>query len=350
MNLRVAVIGAGHWHAPRYIDVLLGAGAQIAGVSDVDPRAAHRVAEAVGCSAYPAHTDLLTDSRSDVVFALPRHEEAADVALTLLDSGLPFAIEKPLGVSAGQVDSVATRARSTGVYAAVALVNRYRPIWSVLHRYLADPGTAARHAHFRIINGPASRYVDAGCDWMLDPVLAGGGALRNLGIHAADAALTLGGGDPKAFKIVGASLGFSQPDARVEDYAMVLLSGPGGLSVTIEVGYTFPTPGAGMTGSGDSEWRVSADGLYLVERDDLLTVVDSDKRHQQRSEFDGYQSFVLDVLQQFRSERDPIATIEDCRRAMVLVDAMYRAAGAPWLDAVGDPLGDQVGLPAVGST
>lgn len=331
MSIRVGLVGVGHWHAPRYIEALIEGDAQIVGVSDLDPDKARRVAGDVGCRSYPTHLAMLADSRPDLVFALPRHHEAADVVSTLLDLGLPFAAEKPLGLSAMQLEPIAARARSANVYAAIALVNRYRPIWSALREHVEVAGARAHHAHFRIVNGPVSRYADAGCEWMLDPQLAGGGALRNLGIHAVDAALSLGGGDLNEYSVVGSKLVYSHPASRVEDHATVLLAGPSDLSLTIEVGYTLPTPSAGMTRAGDSEFRIAVDGVYLVEREDRLTVFDSKSTHHISSHADWYRHFILRTLDEFRSDRDPIATIEDCYRAMVLVDAAYRTCNVPWL-------------------
>ena len=44
------------------------------------------------------------------------------------------------------------------------------------------------HATFRIVGGPPARDIADDVPWMLDPAVSGGGALRNLGIRAADAA------------------------------------------------------------------------------------------------------------------------------------------------------------------
>lgn len=332
MKTRIAVIGASHWHTPMYLDALDELGAAVVAVSDQSPAIASRIASGFGCPWYSDHRALLESTRPDFVLAMPRHCDAAMVAADLLHLDLPFAIEKPIGLHADQLRPLVERARRQGTYVAVPLINRYRPIWAALGPVGLNE---ARHAHFRIINGPARRYTAAGCDWMLDPDHSGGGALRNLGIHAADALLMLTGGNPDALEITGASLGFAAGD-RVEDYAVALLAGPNGLTAIVEAGYTYSTMAAGMTRGGDSEWRVATRSTYLVDRDESLLVVEPAGKHVSTGENSAvrYRRFVADSLAGFRFRKPPVADLESCYRAMVLVDAIYRRAGAPWLTPV----------------
>ena len=98
------------------------------------------------------------------------------------------------------------------------------------------------HGHFRIVNGPPQRYRDDGVGWMLDPAIGGGGALRNLGIHGIDAALSLAQG---ALRVVSASIGNRIHDEPVEDHAHVTLRDEAGTLFTVEAGYTYASMAPG---------------------------------------------------------------------------------------------------------
>ena len=43
---------------------------------------------------------------------------------------------------------------------------------------------------FSFVAGPPARYVDAGCSWVLDRSVSGGGCLYLLGVHFTDIAPT----------------------------------------------------------------------------------------------------------------------------------------------------------------
>ena len=53
------------------------------------------------------------------------------------------------------------------------------------------------HLYFRLNRPTSARYPTWDAPWMLDPALAGGGCLRNLGSHVLDLFLQLTGEDAR---------------------------------------------------------------------------------------------------------------------------------------------------------
>jgi predicted dehydrogenase len=326
MSLRVAVIGVGHWHAARHLESLLDADVTIVGVSDPDQSVAARVGAGLGCPAFGDHHALLESTRPEFVAAMPRPYQGAAVVGDVLDAGLPLAVEKPIGLNAAEIEPLVAKARRLDIYTAVPFVNRYNRLWEAIG---AGRG-GSLHASFRIVNGPPQRYADWGCGWMLDPALAGGGAMRNLGIHGADAALMLAGGGK--VEVLDARVSFAAHGLAVEDYALAVVRVPDGPIVTIEAGYTFPNAAAGMTRGGDSEWRVATSAGYAIERGGQTTLVTAaGEETLPPSPISAYRRFTADAVECFRAGRQPIADIADCWRAVALVDEIYRKAGAPWM-------------------
>src|SRR5262249_34857316 len=151
----------------------------------------------------------------------------AGVAHDLLDRGVPFLMEKPMGTNAGEVQRVAEKAALRHAFVAVPLGQRYQPFVRRARQLLAE-GRFGPVSHFYVRqNRPTSaRYPAWDAPWMLDPAMAGGGCLRNLGPHGLDVFLHLTG---EPAEVTGAQLSWRALGQRVEDYASVMLRSKSGV-------------------------------------------------------------------------------------------------------------------------
>jgi hypothetical protein len=81
---------------------------------------------------------------------------------------------------------------------------------------------------------------------------------------------------------------------------------------------------------GDYEWRVAAGNCYLVDRGPTLQVatLDDGQRMSVKIPDQGarYDRFAGDTLARLQTGRRPVSTLEDCYRAMCVVDEVYRVA------------------------
>ena len=306
IGLKVAVVGAAHWHMERHVRYLTEAGATV-----LDP--VEDVADALR-------------AQPDAVLLLGRVAEMAERAKELIAEGVPLLAEKPLGLTVEQVASVTQLAERRRAWVSVALVQRYDPLWAVLDG-LRDESTLGQvaHAHMRIVNGPPQRYAAWGSGWMLDPSTAGGGALLNLGIHGMDYMRHLAG---EPLDVVGAAVGRRAHGLPIEDFGAATLRGASGFVGTVEAGYTYPDAAAGMTKSGDNETRIAAQGAYLIGRDaELSLVTESGERPVEGGRAgDRYRDWAFDSLARLRAEKDPVAGPEECLEAVKLVFAAYAAS------------------------
>jgi predicted dehydrogenase len=322
--MRAVMIGVGHWHAAMHLHSLCLAGATIAAVSDRQPGLAARFAAEIDCPAYTDHREMLAQIRPDFVLVLGRHVDMTAVARDVIEADIPCAIEKPAGVSSEQIAPLVDLARQRRAFVAVPFTNRYSELWAWLAR-LEGAGRAGprAHAHFRIVNGPPGRYERDGVSWMLDPAISGGGAMRNLGIHAVDAFLHYAMG--QEVTVLGAAVSYRVYGRAVEEMGTVLLRSESGVIGTVEAGYTY----AAMSG-GDYEWRVAAGNCYLVDRGPTLEVATLDDGRRVSVEIPDqrarYDRFAGDTLARLQAGQCPVATLEDCYRAMRVVDEAYRVA------------------------
>jgi predicted dehydrogenase len=328
MPIRIAAIEVSHWHAlydAAYLRHLASMpDVQLVGLQDPSAEMAARRAAAVGHP--PVFTDyrqMLTRTRPDFVLALGRHSVMAEVAHYLLDHGYAFLMEKPMGVNAEQVRAVADKAMATNGFAAVPLAQRYQPFVVRARQLLAEGRFGPlSHLYFRLNRPTSARYPAWGSPWMLDPAVAGGGCLRNLGTHGFDLFLYLTGEDAQ---VTAAQLSWRALGQPVEDYAAVLLRSASGVLGTIEVGNTMPCDGT------DGEWKVAGRDAILTLKDGtirLITASGEETSSGQPAEPPACTA-LREALHHWQRGEPPPISVHDCYRAVRLIDQAYTIAGQP---------------------
>jgi len=329
--MRVVFVGASHWHLPLYLEpaqALLGV--ELVGMADPDPAKARALGDRYDCDSDPDFRALCRRTRPDFVFALGRHADMPDQAEFLINEGVPFALEKPCGTTVEQVARLAQLAAARGAFCAVPLVFRNGDFFRLIRQLAAEDG-GIQHMAFRFIAGFAQRYLDSGCAWNLDPALAGGGCMLNLGCHFVDIVHAAWGeaARPVAARFSNAAWGFP-----VEDYGSVTFAGPGGALAQVETGYLYPAP----TSSFDLHFALRTPRHYLIVQDpETVQIVANDGTRRvvrtHTTNVGQYPPFVADVLDRARRGARPLAGLEEMLPVMRLTEAAYaidgRRMGAP---------------------
>ena len=322
MTIRIAAIEVGHWHSlfdAAYLRTLAKTPeVQLVGIQDPDAgMAAARARELGGPPAFTDYREMLARTRPDFVVALGRPSAMAGIAHYLLDEGYPFLMEKPMGLDAREVRGIADKAAARKAFAAVPLFQRYHPFVVHARRMLADGAFGpVSHFHYRSNRGSSARYVAWGSPWMLDAAVAGGGCLRNIGLHGIDLFLYLTGEDAE---VAGAQVSTRALDQPVEDYAALLLRTPGGVLGTIEVGNLFPGQGA------EGEWKLAGRDALLVQQGGAVRCTTAAGEHPlAEPPAEPLAATALrDALARWQRGEPPATGPEDCYRAMRVVDRAY---------------------------
>jgi predicted dehydrogenase len=318
-RMKLAFSGASHWHLPLYLDPVLElAGAAVVAVSDPDLAKAEGIAAPLGCGCFASLEELIAQSDPDFVFVLGRHADMARDARLLISKKLPFAVEKPCGIDLRQVTELAQLSAAAGVFAAVPLVFRNGDLWKLLQ----DEGAASyQYAAFRFIAGFPSRYREAGCEWMLDPALSGGGCTINLSVHFFDMCRMLMG---EGLEVLQATMSNAAWGLPIEDYSAVMLQAQSGSLCLTETGYLYPAP----TSTFDMHFAFRSPELYIVAHD--ATRVEIVRKNGQRemreletTNVPNYRRFVFDVIDRVRRGKAPLAGLADMVPAMALVERAY---------------------------
>jgi len=325
-RLRVALFGVEHWHAEMHLHAFESAGGELVALASTDQELAASFAPHVTCPRTSTLSETLAQN-PDFVMIMGTPQDMLEAALELANGTVAFGVEKPIGRSASEMLPLVTAVEKSGLFATVPLVNRYSRLWESLPRGATDDLNGGPwHAQFKIINGPPKRYRDWGVSWVLDPTAFGGGAMRNLGIHAADAFLQLCG--DRHYEIAAAIQQDGWFGERVEDYGAAILTTENGCSAIIEAGYTYPGDAPGS----DFEWRVASRGSFVLDRDSTLTIVRASDNEihelQNIPQARRYDEFGQDVIARLAAGSAPKVTLRDAFRAMQLVDEFYEAATA----------------------
>ncbi|HSB40505.1 MAG TPA: Gfo/Idh/MocA family oxidoreductase [Methylomirabilota bacterium] len=325
MTIRIAAVEVSHWHAVHDAAYLRHLAAMpdvaLVGLQDGDAGLARKRAAEVGDP--PIFTDyhqMLTETKPDFVLALGRHRQMARIAHDLLDRGLPFMMEKPMGLNAAEVEAVAEKATRLQAYVAVPLFQRYQPFAVRARQLLADKQLGPlSHIYVRLNRPGPARYPAWDSAWMLDPAEAGGGCLRNLGSHGLDMFLHLTGEDAR---VTGAQISSRAHGQRVEDYASVLLRSASGILGTIEVGNGFPRVGT------DGEWKIAGRDGILTLKDGVLKLATAqgDETTPCPDDEIRYYPAIRDALDAWRRGAAPPIGVQDCLRAVRLIDQAYALA------------------------
>ncbi len=302
-------MGVNHWHSEGYIRALQKCDACIVAVSDDDhPEVAQRWGATLGCKAYPSSSALLSDARPDLIYALARHCAMTALTSTLVDAGVPFVMEKPMGLRWQELVPVVERAQAKGLWAGVDFVARTLGLVARLLelRRSGELGTVTAYT-YRLLAGTPERYETMNVGWMLDPKQSGGGALYNFGSHVFDLFLSLSG-EPIAH--ADAWLSYRLFGLEIEDYALVAARTPSGAIGNMVVGYICPGTAydryfalctdrlwvsSPLLGSGTIHWRSGCTEVIAPTADGE----------------DFFLTYTRETLRRFRAGEPPVAPIAD---------------------------------------
>jgi predicted dehydrogenase len=325
---RVAVIGVDHYHAtstPNYLRILQGEKVDILGVHAPDEAIAAKWAGEYNSTPYTDYRAMIEKTKPEFIVALGKHVAMPAEFRFLVDTGIPFLMEKPWGIDDKTVNELADLAESKHAWAAVPMPFRYSMFaeTALEMRQRNELGTIS-HMLFRFNQPGVQRYVDLGSPWMLSKADAGGGALINLGIHGIDLFRYITSEEPQ---VVSAVTSYAIHKREVEDYAHVTMRTPSGIVFLNEASYTYPGTG------GDQERKLSAQKMFLRatttggEGVQIVGPGGDETRRAPEGYLSGWPRVVHECLERIGRGEPPPASARDCARAVSLIFDAYRMAG-----------------------
>jgi predicted dehydrogenase len=324
---RIAVIGVDHYHAPQiYLPALQKEPVEIVGAHAPELAFAKAFADKCGATPYTDYRAMVEKTKPEFIVALGHHAAMPAAFRYLVDTGIPFVMEKPWATDDATVNSLADLAEAKKAWVAAPMPFRYNWVvqTAVAMRQHGELGIIA-HGVMRFDQPTTDRYVQNGSTWMLSKKEAGGGAMLNLGIHGVDIFRYITGEEPS---VIGAVTSHLLRKQEVEDFAHVTMRTASGTICVAEASYTFPTSG------NDLERQITAEKAFLRQvpgRGEAVQIIGPGDRNETVAAPAGYLSgwprVIKECLDRVGRGEPPPATARDCARAVSLIFDAYRMAG-----------------------
>lgn len=332
------VIGVEHARAAR----TTAPGAQLVAVTDQDRERAEKLAVAEDVDIADDLSTLLARDDVDIVSVCVPTGAHAETAMAALATGRHVIVEKPVDVTLAAADALIAARDAAGRQAMVISQRRFEPASVVVHDAVAA-GRFGRltSAHAGINLWRSQGYYDSG-GWRGTWLHDGGGALMNQGIHTLDLLCWLLG---EPVEVFGYADRLAHERIEVEDTAVASVRFASGAVASV-LGTTAAYPGLtavlrvhGSRGSavieddrlayfhaaGDAD---DADGAAYGmagagnQADGVVPAAAGRPGRQPDAHGLQYRDFV-DAID---SGRPPLVTLEDGRRALRLILAIYESA------------------------
>ncbi len=179
---------------------------------------------------------LAADPEIDAAIVATPNALHAPQAIALLRGGKHVLVEKPMATSVAECDAMIAAARESGAFLMVAHCWRFREEVKAMRERVAagELGEIVKTRGYGVHAG----WGPSG--WFVDPELAGGGALVDMGVHAIDTARYLLG-DPEPVRVCAVvGTRYARGRYSVDDDGILLISWSNGTNSIVESGWWQP--------------------------------------------------------------------------------------------------------------
>ncbi|MWV46987.1 gfo/Idh/MocA family oxidoreductase [Paenibacillus sp. HJL G12] len=180
-RLKLGMISFAHSHAFDYLDALLKMkDVEVAGIADEDPTRTRELAESHSVVYYGDYRELLA-TNIDAIVICSENARHAEITVASAKAGKHVLCEKPLGLSAEEMEGMIAACREAGVQLMTAFPCRFlTPV--IRAKEALERGEIGDIIAFKGTN--RGSFPDPA--WFSDPALAGGGAVLDHTVHVMD--------------------------------------------------------------------------------------------------------------------------------------------------------------------
>jgi predicted dehydrogenase len=311
--LRICGIGAGNLSSRRIWPLIGQAGGSLAGICDLDPVKAGRIASLYGGTVYGEAEAMVDAERPDAVLVCINSVEHARLAKLFMAKGYPVYTEKPAAPTAADALEVARVSKATGRLCSTGFKKRYNNAYTRAKQFI--DGIKPEDLYAISIDYASAQYGNTG---QRDSFL------HDFCIHIIDLV-------PFLFGDVRQVFAFSKgPDA----YAVSLRFANGAVgSLCLNDGRSFAVPteeveisargGNFMTVHNSSTWRITENGKPTEWREPPTFTSAGDSGNET-----GHLAELADFVAAVREGRSTRSAIYESYKSMVLYDAIKASAEA----------------------
>lgn len=335
MTVRVALVGCGTVARRVHLPGLRAAGADVVAFASRSLQSAEAAAGDWGSGDVAGDWhELLGRSDVDAIDVCTPNASHVEIATAAATAGKHVLVEKPLARNTEEADRMIEAARLAGVMLVPAHNGRFLGPFVAMREAVAR-GDVGQVRAFRCAWGHTGpEHWAPAAAWFRDPALAGGGALIDLGVHAADVLRSVL--DDQAVE-VSALLSPRRHGAGLLGHDGVGSSGQEGVEDIAQLVVRFA---GGAIGSLQASWALAAGSDHQLTIQGTLGTLHLDERtpptllaagggDATRLSLPDHSPSVFDVfVEAVATGKDPAVTAADGRAAVALVVAAYRSAAS----------------------
>ncbi len=190
-TIRIGIIGTGnicHWvHVPELEEI---AEAKITALCDIDPKRRDILAARLGIPperCFDDYNDLIACEEVDAVDICTPNNVHVEIALAAIKAGKPFAVEKPIAVTAEEARVLRDAQAAAKVPSMICFSYRFKNA-ARKAREIVQSGKLGtiRHVYVRYLQAWGNPELNVPCVWRFKEAVSGSGALGDLGSHMLD--------------------------------------------------------------------------------------------------------------------------------------------------------------------
>jgi predicted dehydrogenase len=266
--VKLGVIGLSHAHVGWILGREDLGDIKMVGIVETDTALSKRLSQHFGFPleiVYTTIEEMISETQPDAVAAFGTIYDHLEIVQKCAPKGIHIMVEKPLAVSLGHAEEMMRLAKKHHVQ----LLTNYETSWYPTNeqaKKLLDSGTVGelrkvivRDGH----KGPKNIGVNKEfLEWLIDPVLNGGGAITDFGCYGANLMTWLLNGEkPKTVTAVTQQLQ-AENNPKVDDDATIILTYDSSMAI-LEPSWNWPI------GRKDMEIYGTTGAIYAENRNDL---------------------------------------------------------------------------------
>jgi predicted dehydrogenase len=311
--IRVALLGSGYVQEFHARAVHEHPSAELVAVANWREQSANALAERYAIPRATTNWNEIVEA-TDVDAAVVATPNAlhAPQSVALLRAGKHVIVEKPMATSVAECDEMIDASHASGALLMVAHCWRFRDEVRAMRERVAS-GELGEVVKTRGYGAHATWGPEG---WFVDPALAGGGALVDMGVHAIDTARFLLG-DPTPNRVC-AAIGTRYGTYQVDDDGVLLITWSNGTNSVVESGWWQP-----RVGGLEADTEVYGTKGYARIWDPEPP--SEDYKHDTQPM---YTAQMAEFLGAIAEGRQPRPSGEDGRVVMQVVEDAYRSARA----------------------
>jgi predicted dehydrogenase len=300
--------------------------ARIVAVADSQVQRARALADPLGCPAFGSYADLVEQVPCDAALICTPPSTHVQIALDLVEQGVPVLCEKPLAIDAASARKLYTTAANDGVPLTMAAKFRYVDD-AMQAKSIVDSGVLGETVLFDNI---FASHVPMAGRWNADRAVSGGGVLIDNGTHSVDIARYFLGSIDEVMAVEARRV----QDLPVEDTAQMFIRSGDGVCGTIDLSWSvdmqfdryisiYGSEGTIHVGWHESTYRIGSGGDWTRFGRGY------DKLQAMRAQLENF-------CQAVQGREELLITAEDALASVAVIEAAYASmASSAWVSVDG---------------